>query len=116
MHYLEVPIKLNFHSSKKSTHYFFMTAGFSINYLLQESAKIIIYETDGTINKSAAPPYGTVNTINLSPQLSAGIDFTVKNKMHFRIEPSVRFGFIAAIGTTFNTHLWNSGINFCYYF
>lgn len=109
--YLDFPLRVNF-NFLKSKFQIIASAGAVFNYLLQVSIKTIpetptaIFQTQTHISNYA------YNKINISPTVSLGIKYNIKNRLNLRVEPTFRYGLLNTDSKSYAyTHLWTSGLN-----
>ncbi len=115
-HYLDIPLKANFTLGKKKVR-FFSSAGLCVNFLVKKTITSISEYSDGRTNRSTYPSGSDNNILNLSPILSAGIDYKINNQMNLRIEPTFRYEILKVYdGPIISENLWNAGLNIGYYF
>jgi hypothetical protein len=56
------------------------------------------------------------NRLNISPLVSAGIDWQLNHRNSIRIEPTFRYGVLKIIDAPLTGYLWSAGLNLSYYF
>ena len=56
------------------------------------------------------------NKVNISPSVSAGIDYRINDRHHLRIEPTFRYGVLKIIDEPITGYLYSGGLNIGYYF
>ncbi|MEO8760955.1 MAG: hypothetical protein ABI388_06815 [Bacteroidia bacterium] len=99
--YLDIPLKANFIFGKRKTR-FISSVGLTTNILLKATGS---FYTGNNYSR-----------INLSPTISAGIDYKINRKQFFRIEPTFRYGVLKVSDNLATQYLWNAGINVSWYF
>ncbi|HTA62930.1 MAG TPA: outer membrane beta-barrel protein [Bacteroidia bacterium] len=113
--YLDIPLKVNFVFGKKKVR-FISSLGLTTNLLINSKNIFIGKDNTGKSIENSSSTTSTYNRINLSPNVSCGIDYKVNNKMFFRIEPTFRYGILKMTDTPVTQYLWNAGLNISYYF
>jgi len=112
--YIDIPLKANFTIGKKKVR-FFTSVGLTTNIFITEiQTEILIYGNRKVIETN--PTLFDYKKVNLSPTISAGIDYKINSRMNLRVEPTYRFGVIKIIDTPVSGWLWNAGLNISYYF
>lgn len=113
-HYLDIPLKANFIIGKKKVR-FYTSVGLTTNLFITEiKTEILKYDNRKVIKNE--PTLFDYKKVNLSPAISAGIDYKINSRMNLRVEPTYRFGVIKIIDTPVSGWLWNAGLNISYYF
>ncbi|MHB8259255.1 MAG: hypothetical protein ACYDCN_06785 [Bacteroidia bacterium] len=100
--YLDIPLKANFTFGKKRIR-FISSIGVTTNLFLNATSYSFFVGNNN-------------NRINLSPTISCGIDFKIKNRMCLRIEPTLRYGILKVSNDLATLYIWNAGLNISYYF
>jgi hypothetical protein len=100
--YLDIPLMVNFVFGKSKTR-FITSAGLTTNILLNQPNNPIITGNN-------------YNRIKLSPTISCGIDYKIKNKMIFRLEPTFKYGLLKVSSGLAAEYIWNAGLNVSWYF
>ncbi|TAH27720.1 MAG: PorT family protein [Cytophagales bacterium] len=113
-HYIDIPLKVNFTIGKKKVR-FFTSVGLVTNILIKETETSLVYYSDHT-DKKINPTYFDYNKVNISPTISAGIDYKINNRMNLRVEPTFRYGVLKIIDEPVTEYLYSSGLNISYYF
>ncbi len=114
-YYIDVPLNVNFSFGKKKIR-FVTSAGFSTNVFIKETTTSIFEYDNGAHDKNTQPTTYTYNTVNVSPFVSAGIDWRFSSRNNFRIEPTIRYGVLKIIKAPVTGYLWNAGLNISYFF
>jgi len=113
-HYIDIPLKMRF-SARLDKISFFAAAGITTGFLaVQKNTIQCEREKD-----SASPNYAShYNRINLSPTVSAGIDYKVTSKSSLRIEPIYRYGVLNINKDSgpglISQYLWDAGVSVSY--
>jgi hypothetical protein len=109
-HYIDVPLKVRFSTERQKIR-FFAATGVSTGFLVD--ATITGQSNKGNNRIPMLNDYH--NRINLSPMISAGIDYKVTSTSYLRIEPMYQYGLIDTSNSDVNTeHLWSVGVNVSY--
>lgn len=115
-YYTDLPIKVNYMAGVGKIR-FITSAGITTNYFIKEMQTQKDSYADGTIKRhSREVTEFTYNTVNITPTISAGIDYQITNQLNIRVEPVFRYGALKIIDTPITAHLWNTGVNFGCYF
>lgn len=114
-HYLDFPIKVFYIYGNRKIR-FISSAGIALNFLLEENSIIIKEYEDGSQDKNSSITNNDNNRLNISPFLSAGIDWKLKNKNRLRIEPAYRYGALGINDDPVASYLWSAGLNVSFYF
>lgn len=111
-HYLDLPLKVNYLAGNKKLR-FVCGAGLALNVLLKQTTSFKGTDPSGNhVTSSSSNDY--YNAINLSPIVSAGINWQLSPRMDLRIEPSFRYGVIKIVDAPVSAYLWNTGLNLSY--
>lgn len=93
---MDIPLKVNITLGKKKLR-FISSAGVTTNLFIL-----------GVEN---------LKSINLSPTLSAGIDYKISKLVHLRLEPTLRYGVLNTSYDTYtSTYFFNAGFSVGVYF
>jgi len=114
-YYFDIPLKINYIFGKKKIR-FITSAGLATNIFIKETLSSIIDYSDGTSEKYSQQSSDENNTVNLSPFVSAGIDYKLNERNNLRIEPTFRYGVLKINNYPISDYLWNAGLNISYYF
>jgi hypothetical protein len=108
-------VRAIFNFGEKKIH-FVMSIGVSTNIFLKATqTSIFEYENGNTKHQTQDQQYD-YKTLDISPIISAGVDYRVSNKINLRAEPTFRYGLLKIINTPITAYLWNGGLNItCYY-
>lgn len=113
--YLDLPLRAIFSFGENRMH-FIASAGVTTNILLKATQTSILGYANGDVTKETKEELNDYKSINISPSISAGIDYGISNKINLRVEPTFRYGLLKIIDTPVTAYLWNGGINItCYY-
>ncbi len=113
-HYLDFPLKVNFTFGENKVR-FFSSAGITTNLFLKQIQTNAYNFPDRTVRTSNPTRYD-YKKVNLSPNISIGIDYKINEKMNLRIEPTFRYGVIAISDDPVTDYLYNGGLNISYYY
>jgi hypothetical protein len=113
--YIGIPVKARFSFGKERLR-FSSGIGFTTNFLLN-ATETTSYEfsPDSTQEKSQSST-SRFNTIDISPMVSIGIDYTLNNRMHLIAEPTFRYGLIKTSNTPVAENLYSAGLNLGIYY
>ncbi len=89
-HYFDIPVKANWIFGKKKVR-FIASLGLTTNIFIKETATGVIVYPDRTVRKTNPTTYA-YNRVNITPTISAGIDYTINKRLNLRIEPTFRYG------------------------
>ena len=113
--YLDVPLRLIFSFGEKRIH-LITGIGVTTNILLKATQTIILGYENGDKKRQTQKPGYNYKSLDVSPNVSVGIDYRISNKINLRIEPTFRYGAIKIIDAPITEYLWNGGLNItCYY-
>lgn len=114
-HYIDVPIKCNLTVGKSNVR-FIGSVGFVTNvYISSVQTNEVTYGDDHKERVNTTDPHD-YSPINISPMVSAGIDYKITNRNSIRIEPTFRYGVLKVLDTPQTVFLWNCGLNISWYF
>ncbi len=115
-HYLAIPLKANFLLGNKKVK-FIGSIGVDTWLFLNATKKTIQYVNNNKDMSSRTIEEVEFRKINISPIISAGIDWKLSEKLNLRIEPNFKYGLIK---TTYNSQisdkLHSTGVNFALYY
>lgn len=114
-HYVDIPVKVNFTVGIKRKMKFFSSVGVTTNVFIQETSTTVYHYSDRT-ERHTSPTNYDYKRVNLSPTVSAGIDYMINSRMNLRVEPTFRFGVLKIIDSPVTGYLYNGGLNVSYYF
>lgn len=114
-HYIDIPLKVNFSFGKKKIR-FVTSVGVATNIFIRETNTSVLKYSDGTKDRDTQQTSYAYNKVNLSPFVSAGIDWKFNDRTNLKIEPTVRYGALKIIDAPVTGYLWNAGLNISYYF
>jgi len=113
--YLDLPVRAIFSFGEKRIH-FVTSIGVTTNIFIKAiQTSVLEYENGDTKRETQNYP-DEFKSLNISPTVSAGVDFRISNKLNMKVEPTFRYGLLKIIGTPITAYLWNGGLNItCYY-
>ncbi|TND08370.1 MAG: hypothetical protein FD123_2166 [Bacteroidetes bacterium] len=113
--YLDVPVRIIFSCGEKNIR-FVSSIGATTNILLQATQKSVAEYENGDIERNTQDLQDDYKMLNISPTISAGVDYRINDKINLRAEPTFRYGLLKIIDTPITGYLWNAGLNItCYY-
>lgn len=114
-HYLDIPVKGNITVGKKKVR-FIGSVGIVVNVYLASSWTGVSENQGGDRTRTVTKEPDDFRPVNLSPMVSAGIDYRINDKMSLRAEPTFRYGVLKILDTPVTGYLWNAGLNVSWYF
>ena len=113
--YFDLPIRAILSFGHKRFQ-FITSLGVTTNILLTATQTNISENTNGSKQRNTNDQVFSFKVLNISPLISAGIDYRLSNKINIRIEPTLRYGILQIIDTPVTAYLWTTGLNMtCYY-
>jgi len=113
--YLDVPVRVIFSFGEKRIQ-FVTSVGLTTNIFIKATQTSIFEYENGDTKRETNDQQYNFRSINISPILSAGIDYRINHRINLRVEPTIRYGILKIIDAPLTTYLWSSGLNFsCYY-
>lgn len=113
--YMDIPVKINFIVGHKKVR-FFSSIGISANFLLRATQTSFIDYGGSQPNKTVKYVNNKVKAFNISPFMSVGIDYQIKDFFTLRIAPTFRYGVLSTNNAPINEYLLNAGCNVACYF
>lgn len=113
--FIDIPLQATYTTGTGNCRFFY-SAGLALNIFLEGEATGIFEYANGSKDKSTGPATTNEKKLSLSPLLSAGIDYTFKPNMHFRLAPVFRYGITKMIDAPVSERLWNAGLNLGFYY
>ena len=111
--YLDIPVKINYTMGSKKIR-FIASAGISTNILLNATETMVLVYPDKTDRNKTGAKWN-YKKVNISPLISAGIDYIINSKMNLRVEPAFRYGMLKIIDTPISAFLYSGGVNISFY-
>ena len=81
------------------------------NLLLNEREMYNYYYSNGKSDKKTVVRTNEFKKIDISPMISAGIDYKINDNNHMLIEPTCRYGIIKIKDAPVSEKLWSAGLN-----
>lgn len=113
--YLGIPLKAKFFFGKSNLR-FVAGIGFTTSVLLNIKNSTAYEYAGGNTEKKTQSSTSGFNKVDLSPMISAGIDYKLSHKMHVFAEPEFRYGLINTKDATITEKLWSAGLNVGFYY
>lgn len=113
-HCIDIPVKANFTFGKKKVR-FFTSAGITTNIFIKETQTLVLVYSDRTTRETNPTMYN-YKSVNISPTISAGIDYKINDRTNLRVEPTFRFGVLKIIDAPLTAYLYSGGLNIGYYY
>lgn len=114
-YYLDIPLRINFFAGKRKLR-FIGSAGIIANIFLKEATTAYLTYANGGHGLEKGNDVTNYNRINLSPMVSAGMNYRLTNKISLRLESFSSYGILKITDSLVNAYLWNAGINIGCYF
>jgi hypothetical protein len=114
-HYLDIPIKANISVGKKRVR-FIGSVGVVVNVYLASSWVGVSESQSGERTRSVANEPFNFEAVNISPLVSAGIDWKISDRMSLQAKPTFRYGVLTIIDAPIKGYLWNCGLDISWYF
>lgn len=114
-HYIGIPIKANF-SVGGNKWKFVSSIGVVTEFLTKSTNTAVFYRSDGSKERNTEVLNDDYKLINLSPTVSAGVEYVLNPNMSLRAEPIFRFGVLQIIDTPVTGYLYSAGLQVGYYF
>jgi hypothetical protein len=112
-HCIDIPLKLNYIRGSQKLR-FIGSVGLTSSILVQHKQDMLIFYPDRT-DRRESPNQFDYNTFNVSPALSMGIDYRIKQGASLRIEPTFRYNLLNFIDAPLSGRLYSIGLNLGYY-
>jgi len=111
-YYLDIPIKLNYFILTGKVK-LFASAGFSANIFLDDRTKSTFIDPAGTEYASSGLD---LSPLNITVLLGAGIDYSINNRLNFRLEPIFRYAITPIADAPIKEYHYSVGANFGLYY
>jgi hypothetical protein len=111
--YLDIPLRLNYVVGKKKIR-FISSVGIATNVFLNYKQTNVLVYADRTEKVQSTQDYD-FKRFNLSPTISAGVDYKINDMMSLRLETIFRYGVLNIIDAPVTAHLFNGGLNISYF-
>jgi Outer membrane protein beta-barrel domain len=113
--YIGIPLKAKFSFGKGNLR-FVSGIGFTTSLLLSSKQTSTHEYADGSTEKRRSSTTHGYNKIDISPMVSAGIDYKITKKIHLFAEPTFWYGLIKVKDAPVKENLWNAGLNVGLYY
>lgn len=113
-HYIDIPVRATLIAGEKKLR-FIAGVGLTANILIKETQKSVLWYSDRR-EKRYSPTNFPYKTVNITPTISAGIDYKISDQMNVRIEPTLRYGILKIIDTPVTGYLYSGGLNISYFY
>ncbi len=113
--YIGIPLKAKFYFGKNKVR-FLSSIGFMTNFLLNIKQTANYEYSNGKTEKKLQSSKSGFNKVDISPMISAGIDYKLNNKFHLFAEPTFRYGIVKIKDAPVAEKLWNAGLNIGFYY
>lgn len=108
--YLDVPLKAVFAFGNKRISYM-VGMGVTSSVLLKATTTTVLKYGNGDRERKRQEQTYDFNNFNLSPELSAGLNYAINKNLCLRIEPTFRYGLIQITDTPVTANLWSAGLS-----
>ncbi len=112
--YIGIPLKAKFSFGEERIR-FLTSIGFMTNFLLNVKQTNNYEYSDGKTEKKTLSSKSDYKNIDISPMISAGIDYKLNSKIHLLVEPTFRYGLLNTREAPVTENLWSAGLNFGIY-
>jgi hypothetical protein len=109
-YYIDMPLIATFIFGKSKLR-FLTSVGFSTNILIEENQSMTFQYADGRKKSNTSGTDYKNRKLNISPQVSIGIDYKVNDKINIRLEPTFRYGILNTANTPVAAYLLSAGLN-----
>ncbi|MFM1875610.1 MAG: outer membrane protein beta-barrel domain [Bacteroidota bacterium] len=114
-HYIGIPVKVNFWVGGDKWK-FVSSIGVVTEFLVKSTNTAVLFMSDDSKERNTQESNDDYKLINLSPTVSAGVEYALNPTMSLRVEPTFRFGVLQIIDTPVTAYLYSTGLQFGYYF
>ncbi len=113
--YVGIPVKLNY-SLGSGKWRFISSIGLTAEYLARASSTTVLYYDEEGPDRENDRDDEDYNTFNLSPSISAGVDYQLNSRMSLRAMPTFRAGVLQIIDDSPVTgYLYSAGVQLGWY-
>lgn len=113
--YLDIPIRVNISFGENRVR-FISGIGLTTNiFLLATQTNKSEYD-NGKTKRRTSRQHSQYKFLNVSPTISAGIEYWINLEINLRIEPILRFGVLKISETPIAGYLWNTGLNLSFFY
>jgi hypothetical protein len=113
--YFDIPLRAKFYFGKNRLR-FVTSLGVTANIFLKANMVRIYKYENGDKDRKTFELDHNYKPVNLSPAISAGIDYGISNKFSLAVEPTFRYGLINVQDYYVDNYLWNAGLNLSFYY
>ncbi len=113
--YIGIPLKARFMTGKNKLR-FISSVGFTTNFLSSVKHNTKYEYADGRTDNGKQSSTSGLKKVDISPTISAGIDYKLNDKIYLIVEPMFEYGVIKTRDTPVTEHLWDAGINIGFYY
>lgn len=113
--YIDIPLKMNFTAGKSKIR-FISSAGLTINFFMKETVTGIYEYANGKKEKKHQQSTFDYNKVNLSPMISLGLEYKLRDNIRVSAEPVFRYGVLKIIDQPVTAYLWDAGLNIGFYY
>ncbi len=113
--YFGIPLKARFTAGKNKLR-FLGSFGLVTNFLLTVKQTSKYEYTGGRTDEHKQATSSGFKKIDISPTLSAGIDYKLNNKVHLIVAPTFEYGLLKIRDAPVVEHLWNAGMALGFYY
>lgn len=114
-YYVSVPLMANF-SFGKNRLKFVTGLGTSFDFLVLSQSTSIKHYEGSKKKRNAVNSTKDFKTFNLSPGVSLGVSYNLKENLSLRLETAFRYGVVEIIDAPITANLWSTGLNCGLYF
>jgi len=114
-YYLDIPLRIYYTTGQKRLR-FVGGLGVTANYLLKAKQSAIYVYTNGERERITSDQPHDFRKFNVSPSVSAGVDYRMNSEISVKFEPTFTYGLIKITDSPISGRLWSAGLNFSVYF
>jgi opacity protein-like surface antigen len=115
LNYIDVPLKANFILGSGKLRGL-VGAGIVANFLVSSTLRTVYKAANGDEAYGKYTNSADYERFNLSPMVSAGVDYQLNDRVHVRLEPTFRYGILKTVDAPVTMYVWNPGLNASCYF
>lgn len=114
--YLDLPIRVNFRFGENKIR-FISSIGLTTNIFIKATqTNISEYKNGETKRRTSKQQESNYKLLDVSPTISAGIEYWISPEINLRMEPIFRYGVLKIIDTPITGYLWNAGLNIAFFY
>jgi hypothetical protein len=114
--YLDIPLRVNFKYGENKIR-FISSIGLTTNIFLKATqTNISEYKNGKTKRRTSKQQESNYKLLDVSPTISAGIEYWISPEINLRMEPIFRYGVLKIIDTPITGYLWNAGLNIAFFY